>query len=673
MSLANNIPVKFFRTTLFWPLAFDFKPDASEQAPDGGASKESPRAWWEGQKERLELTGVWVGVDDTLEHIPAPAGTSPEQQLEAARYNARAYAEYTYFHDYVQQFLFNQAHSDTAPFLLFRRSDITGARVTIAHRGTFDFNVLRINLYLLKVGVAMIAVELEWRASTEKPALSLADAMSLNDQLRRAHAPYMDRGRENLGPDRVPGGYVPRRFIWLEGDGQESRELHVGEPDQDVGGLAATLRRSKPRQRGIPPFSHLAWLLNGPAEAALQDWRVAGNAENLPSKGWVIAPARGDVRAWRHVCDDRLPALFTIELARLSDYRTLPAGDWMRLCFLDGPGADAYPFARRFLERDWDEHVYDRFHYQPDEVLDDSSDAPSRYLICDYAFGAVGVGASEQDSFFKTHIAEHVRRHYFQLMLLCQLERTTLLSISSRITRAVAAYEKENSLTDGGKAEEHLENRLEQIEHDLLQYAHRFRFTEVSGQLQAREIYRQLREHIGLSELYREIRDELDTATGFLATRNQKRATRAQEAQTKAQDRLAMIASLAVPPGLAFALLGMNVFAGSDVLDQMGLKKEDTALHLSVVFGTLTAAFGLSLLAMLFLGRRQAQESDPDRIAKSSVAGLCCLCLVIGGLLLFRHLDRPPPVASDPAQTGSQSEAKSSAPSKPVPEQAQKK
>lgn len=651
MSPANDIPVKFFRTTLFWPLAFDFKPDVS----DGEPGKQNPGAWWKEQKARLERTGVWTGVDDTLEHIPAPSGATPEQKLEADRYNARAYAEYTYFHDYVQQFLFNQAHSDTAPFLLFRRSDITGARVTIAHRGTFDFKVLRINLYLLKVGVAMIAVELEWRASTEKPALSLADVLSLNDQLRRAHAPYLEQTGETAR-DQSPERYIPRSFVWLGGDGQESRELHVGEPDEDVDGLATALRRSKPRQRGIPPFSHWAWLLNGPAEAALKDWRVAGDAENLPSKGWVIAPARGDVRTWRHVCDDRLPALFAVELVRLSDYRMLPTGDWMRLCFLDGPGTDAYPFARRFLERDWDEHVYDRFHYQPGEVPDDSSDAPSRYLICDYAFGAVGVGASEQDLFFSTHIAEHVRRHYFQLMLLCQLERTTLLSISSRVTRAIAAYEKDNSSTDKGKAEENLEGWLEQIEHDLLQYAHRFRFTEVSGQLQAREIYRKLREHMGVSELYREIRDELDTATGFLATRNQRRAAQAEEDQARAQNRLSTIASLAVPPGLAFSLLGMNVFGSSEALEEMGIGKANLLLHLGVVFVTLAVAFGLSLFAMRVLGNRQASGSDAEYVAKRSVKRLAWVCLAVAVMSTAAHFGKSAWSANNP-----------------TPEQAQKK
>lgn len=601
MTAAADIPLSLYRLTLFWPLTLDFDEKAT------GATLREIR---DDEVKRLVATKVWTQIDDPLLHIPRPDGATgaadgaksekPESAaLEQARHDARAYAEYAYFHDFVQHFLFKAPAEDRQEppaFRLFQRKGVSGLRATIRDEGrerSFQFSVPRINLYLLDVGVAMLAVELHWSHSETSATLTLADVLALNDRLRRAHAPFLDRGEKDDLPDASPSKYTPSRMEWLGEPG------FAGMPDDEVAGLAARLVAARGAMREIPPFSHWSWLINGEADEPLKTWRRKRSGER-PEAGWIVAPAMSDGVTWRHVSDDRLPVLYTIVLPSVADYRAIGEGLWMRLCFVDAPGGDAYSYARRFLERDWEKHVYDRYHFQPDVVAQDSRDDPSRYLLCSYAFGAVGAG-----DFVAKHIAEHMRRHYFQLMLLAQMERAMLLSISSRVTRAVGAYEAFSG--DAADSEEMFAQRLDRIERDLLQYVHRFRFTGVSSQLQGAELYDQLRERMALQRLYEDIKDELATATGFLSTCQQKR-------QANAQERLATIAALAVPPGLAFSFLGMNVLVSNEALTKMGLCADDRLMHGALVFAALSFFSALSGLAMWWFGRKAEGKSRALRL-----------------------------------------------------------
>ena len=119
-----------------------------------------------------------------------------------------------------------------------------------------------------------------------------------------------------------------------------------------------------------------------------------------------------------------------------------------------------------------------------------------RYLFATLHFAAVGAGP-----FFDDAVVTHVRRHYFQLALLAQLERAALLAGVPARAVAVAAPE--------GEA---LGRRLAAIGRDALQFARLSGVDGVSSQVQPGEMFALWRAALGLDRLAAAVRAELEAA-----------------------------------------------------------------------------------------------------------------------------------------------------------------
>jgi hypothetical protein len=597
----RDIPVKFFRTTFYWPLALDLPPS-------------SDKAFWtEARLEELDVGHIlheqidllckeapWEDVEDTLEHVPEPKRHPDDHEGKAhqaamAKHHADAYAEYAFFHDFIQRFQFTKPaksdQSSSAPFRLLRRSDITSVEVTldggsVGTRRFFQLTVDRLSLYVYRMGVAVLVLEV---SSTEKPCLrqmsatdvlpgvsvdvSLADVMQLNNRMRRAHAPFIVAGKEEPFEDELPLSFVPTHVRWIGGMGMPDAPFSLLDDIRRSGDKALPikqrLRTMEKHEREIPPFRHWSSLLQ------MQKKDSEGKPQTV---GWAIAPAQANGATWRHVTDERLPILATIELENHADYRAISEGNWMRLCFVDGPGSDRFPYAQDFVEKNWSLHTYDRYHYKPGET----SEPSNRYLMCSYALTAVGSG-----DFFEDNIRMHMRRHYFQLMLLAQLELAVMLGFSSRITLAISDYEEEVRQFGLGGAEAKLETRLHAIEREFLHYVHRFRFTGLSNQLQPSEMFSQLRSVMGLDAIYNDLKEELTTATEFMFSRSDQR-------RAVSGERLNVIATLGVVFGLAMSFLGLQVLMTPEHLASFGIlpKNAGPLRHIAVVAGVFGAFAG---------------------------------------------------------------------------------
>jgi hypothetical protein len=284
--------------------------------------------------------------------------------------------------------------------------------------------------------------------------------------------------------------------------------------------------------------------------------------------GWRIGATGSKDLAWRHVIDERMPILCSISVSPLDEngrlleghhmddhYKAIRPGDWMRLCFVDAAGDAPYPYDQKFLEGIERDHVYDRFHSMlpaPDRT---------RYLVSSYSLIAVGCGY-----FFDRWVRMHMRRHYYQMALLAHFELAALLAVSSRISRAVADWEIEHARAD---AEVRLSARLQIIERDFLQLLHRFRFTGISNQLQAAEMFDLLRARMRLETIFKDLKDEITTATGFLSAREAERQTKEAYQQTLAANRLSIVATLGLVIGLPMAFFGMNVLTSTEWLNAL--------------------------------------------------------------------------------------------------------
>ncbi len=556
----RNGHVSKLRTCFFWPMTLDRAPGSERPAQERDEFLKFQF------KELAEKSGLWAPVHDTLNHLPEMP-TGKDNPGEPAK---ERYGEFIYFHDFVQRALFGSTSTPDSqhPLMLLERTDITGLTCEFSDF-TITLSVERVNLYLLSPGVAVLAMQVS--AANSVPRLTLGQAMSFNERFRRSHIPF-------FFDDGGPGGALPRKLVWGLKDGR-SQTFLLEEAGTELGTDVVRTRpseivndfaKAKPGARRVLPLPHWQWLLNGLPDKT-----------KLPLMP-LEAMAKGKYH-WRHFADDRLPILTTIILPDRLSYYLLTDGDWMRLAFVDGPGDDPFAYAEAFLRKTFDDHCYDRFHHAPQAT----SDAPCRYLMCDYALTAV-----THQNWYSDVIAMHMQRHYYQMFLLAVIDKATLLSLSSRISRAVEDYDGDR--TDPAlkaTCEAVLSDRLQDIERDFLHYVHRFRFTGISGQLQPGEMFAQLRRRMALDEMFGDVQNELETAVGFLSMRESEHATEAGE-------RLNLIASLGLIVALVMGFFSMNILGTEDVL----LGDSATGGLMCRVLGAGCPATGWRQLSLFILG-----------------------------------------------------------------------
>ena len=351
MTPAFPIQLSSFRQIFLWPLA--------------AAPTEDLKAAIGGLAERIE--SPWEPVVDPLRYL---------EEEETDGLSQEAYAEFVYFHGFVQRFLF--AKNSTA-VRLFERKDIRQVEVQLKPESEPNYlQVDRLHLYLFDIGVAVFAVE------TSTNSISLGEALTLGDYTRRAYPPFWDGGGR-------PGLY-PQRIAWYDKEGNKVMEGSGEERSEFIEHV-----RDK---RCAPVARH---------------WRGL-----LPEAFSIDGYADGGDLIWRHVVDERMPTMTFAATRQVSD---ISRGDWVRLCFVDEEGGAGLPYSEGFLEDFEAKHAYDRFW-----------PGDSRILISGYGFTMV-----TNDSGFALGVLQtHFRRHYFQMGLTVHFQTAALLAISGGLSQAVS-------------------------------------------------------------------------------------------------------------------------------------------------------------------------------------------------------------------------------------------
>src|SRR5579862_8844707 len=266
-------------------------------------------------------------------------------------------------------------------------------------------------------------------------------------------------------------------------------------------------------------------------------------------------------------------------------YDRTRSGDLIRLCFADQFDSSTFPYDPEFLANFNTEHVYGRFR-----------DRGTLFLASGYAFVAYGVAGA----FFENNIATHMRRHYFQMGLLAHFELASLLSFSSRISRAVEHHDDADPTI--------FEDRMQAIEDEFLQFVHRFRFTGVSNHTQAHDLFELWRRHLRLDTVFEDLYTEITSATRYLGNRANSRSARMAE-------RLSIIATFGVIFGLAFSFLGMNVlFDASKLIWSPG----NRVLPLGILVWITTFFMGVFLVVFWILSTIGERRPRRSRITRSS-------------------------------------------------------
>ncbi|MCM5552392.1 hypothetical protein [Pleomorphomonas sp. NRK KF1] len=688
-----EIKLSQFRQILIWPLALALHPDGEDDVRHKqGISVADLVDRLDGKL--AQQSDLWEQVLDLSDHAGKPGRTRrpPDRRredtdeaytnkldkwrgavdnLEKTADRAQAYGEFVYFYDFLQRTLFGD--SEVAPFKLWRRKGIDGIRFKLRLNASgsrdvvYQADVRRLNLYTFSTGAAIVAVEVDFgqdprvvsdelQVGVEKRRMTLEDALSINDHLRRVYTPFFavhDNGE-------VVASRVPIEFEWLKrtDHGMEPVGfgcLACGEKIARTGaftpdGLEATLEQtglsssdtsSRRANRAVPVFDywrHALWPIVFEGGSATKD----------------------DLPVWRHVVDERVPLMSFVgitgaahalgigpspaanyEVAQRYDLALISRGDWIRLCFADEAGNDPMPYNPRFLEDFEKKHCYDRF------MASEATDSASRLLLASYHFAIVGSGR-----FFDETIVHHFRRHYFQMMLLANMEFASLLATSSRISVAVdslsQADRQSTELSMKKKAERSAKamvrfgHELQKIQHDFLRFVHRFRFVGVSNQIQPTEIFDQLRGVMKLESLYVDVKDELAAAVSFTHTVEQGQIA-------KSGMGLTAVATIAAAIGLALTFLSLGAISNPlQLIDWVaaGQAPAGQAPALSVMsalYRWLWALGPISIVTLLFLAltkafvwaiNRRLHEDTGERL----IGGFLNYLMLGSGLFAFAFL-----------------------------------
>lgn len=598
---AAAIKLAEFRQILIWPLTIDHNEVATGDCEIADLVR--------GEAERLgsKAAPAWQRVADPLFHLRREAGplpSSPQSRQEP-------YAELVYFHDFVQRFLYPKPEEHAAGrtlLHLFERSDIASVRIsqfTGVANDTFSFEVERCNLYLFPVGVAVLAVEISTAGCSRQP--SLAEALYLQDGFRRCYVPYFDGEQDASGGINYEPRDVAASVEWLDAEGKAIRLRDArSEPETDPAYVFAAARDFTVASREPPMFRHWADLL------PLRLNRKTAADDTRPR--------------WRHIVDERIPVMTYARIVEEKgedgplrpgeNLARVERGDLIRLCFADTPGpSGTLPYDEEFLENFEKENCYLRFRSMG-----------TLHMFAGYCY----VALTAEGKGCPTYLVNHFRHMYFQMALISHMEMASYLAFSSRVSGTVERASLSGSLRDLK-----FRNSILHIQEEFLRFVHLFRFTGLSNQLQAKELYDAWRKHLRLHTLYGDVQSELESATQFLFAMEAREHTREAREHTMAAMMLNRIAIGGVILGLALSFLGINLIWDPETL-KIILGQDTTPPNWSLwtsigrgvlALGTTLAAFAaLAHIALpRWLGRDGADHVGTARTSPSgsslSVAG----------------------------------------------------
>lgn len=486
--------------------------------------------------EHARNSGSWMAILDRVlrEKKLGAAAWEPVNSVKPRGERVEgSYSEFVYFHPFVQRFLYaaNTGDQDGPTFFAhYARRDVHRVRVHLKYKNESQddghkieeeldvtLQVGRLQLYVFDVGLVFLVMDLR-----HDGPLPLYQVQELSNRIRRVYPPYWD--------DDGRPGHCPDKVIFM-GEGDEV----VGESnffDKDT--FVNHMLKYK-----IPPVA-AHW------EAIMAPLTFRKDAD---AKAFQLVQVR----------DDRIPLM---NFLAVDAPHSLTRPDFVRLAFVDKHGpSNALPCSDTMLESFETDHCYDRFWEYPrqgkyisgDDVDDRERDGAgasagenrgwlaSRIMICDYAFTMVGPVADKEFYFnAQSGALNHFRNHYLQMVIIAYLHRDALLVFSDQLAGAADKFRDNESTTERGR----FQKRIQHIQADLLRFTQRYWFSEISNQLQAKELFSMLTRHLGTETLYDKVFNEALHINQYLENEH-----------AREQARLTLLLTNIATYGVVFAIL----------------------------------------------------------------------------------------------------------------------
>ena len=468
-------------------------------------------------------------------------------------FEERHYAEFVNFLPYVQRVLYGTGKGITdgadddgreSSLRVFRRRDVDGVRITLDEGSApIELRIAHVDLYFFfDLDVVLPAIEIHGAD------LDLATAQDALFRFGRAYPPSWEASGR--------GSHCPWLVEWLGAGGE-------------------VLARSDYEQRA----KYLCFVCEHRAPAISTHWE------------WLLRPLVqhhskevGPVR-YRQLEYHRLP---TMAYLAVDDIDALTRADWVRLALISPPGdSGLLPYSEQHLADFEQRHCFDRY-FQPGCGARWMN---TRLMCSGHSFVMVGHAAEERFTDPDAGLQGQFRHQYFLVFLIAHLQKAGLLMLSDRLVAALSRLDIQQVETIKG-----FKRDIRQTLEIFLRFNHRYWFQEISNQVQLRDLYRMLTSHLGSSELYAEVRDEVKDMEQYLESDTLRR-------QANTVVRLTVVTMFGLIGTVLTGVFGMNLF------DFPGIP-----LPLQVVLIVVTA---VAVTALLFytLGKAKALADFLDAVS----------------------------------------------------------
>jgi hypothetical protein len=450
-------------------------------------------------------------------------------------FHERHYNEFVTFLPYVQRFLYGegraQRHASAAgsPMRVFRRRDVAQVRV-VPRPGAAPrlLDIVHVDLYFfLNIDLVLLNVEVSAQD------LPLDQAQDLLYRFGRGY----------------PAGW--------DAQGQA---LHCMASVEFLNASGAVLASSDARDRD----AYLAHVSEHRAPRIAAHW--AFMLEPLVSDH---SGREGELR-FRQIEYYRMPMMAYLAL---DDPRALSRNDFVRLGLVTGAAeADAdgdcdasLPFAEAHLADFEQRYCYDRFWAE-------AGAAPNtRYLCCGHSLVVVGDAHSPFYNCAERGVLAQFRHQHFLLFLIAHFQKAALLMYSDRLAEAL----KHLDIADADSVRR-FKRAIRESFAGFLGFTHRYWFHEVSEQAQVRALFRMCTAHLGIDELYAEVKERIADMSSYLEADSLRR-------QANTVVRLTVVTIFGLIGTVTTGFLGMNLLAEADAPLAQRL------LYFAVVFVVTTA------------------------------------------------------------------------------------
>lgn len=430
--------------------------------------------------------------------------------------NERHYREFVSFLPHVQRFLYGESNANSAsatgsalngdaPMRTYRRTDVTAVRITLQPGATpLTCNIAHVDLHFFHdVDAVVLACEIE------TSGIDLSAAKEIMYRFGRAYPPGWSEAADPL--------HCPERVEWLGANGQILSTSDYADRD---GYLAFVGKNRSPR--------------------------IALHWEYLLAPFVSHAAEPKNPLRFRQIEYYRMPAMTYLVIDDLTD---LCRADYMRLAFATGPGIkDQTPYSQQSLHDFEARHCYDRFFNSTEK----SATSSTRFLTCGHAFTVVAGG---RDPWLLDHergLLGQFRHQYFLLFLICHFHKAAMLMLKDRLVATITRLD-----ADSAPSVTRFRREVYDLQEAFMRFTQRYWFTEVSDQVQARDLFRMQIAHLGNDTVYRDLRTELFDTVQYLDSDMLRR-------QSGSMHRLTTVTILGLIGTTVTGFLGMNLIAEAE-------------------------------------------------------------------------------------------------------------